>query len=445
VNDSNDGRRPDAAADGRASPPDRRSAGGAAGLAFLPAERRAVGALAAIYATRMLGLFLLLPVLALYAAELPGATAALAGLAVGAYGLTQALLQIPFGVASDRFGRRPVITAGLVLYALGSVLGALAGSVWAVIVARMVQGAGAVSAPVTALLADLTRDTIRTRAMALIGISIAGSFLLSLVGAPALSAKIGVPGLFWVMAALAVGALVLLWTVVPATPDAPHATAPTGATAATAGRTAAPQQAAVPPRPSRVAGAWNRTLRPYYFGMFVLHFVLTATFVGVPNALQEQLGVALAEHWKTYLGVFVLSLAGTVPLVFWTERSRHPDGVMRYGIALLLFAQGALAFAYGSYWGLACALVGFFAAFNFLEARLPARLSQAAGPAARGAALGLFATAQFLGAFAGGAAGGLLHGSALGLEGVFGVSALGALAWLLVYRPKPPDPARTRE
>ena len=190
-----------------------------AGVALDPAERRAVGALAAIYVARMLGLFLLLPVLALYAGDLPAATPLLAGLAVGAYGLTQACFQIPFGIVSDRLGRRPVIAAGLVLYGAGSLWGAAAVGIWGVIGARMLQGAGAVSGPVTALLADLTRSEARTRAMALIGISIGGAFIVSLIGAPLLQGAVGVHGIFGLMAALAALSLVLLYTLVPV-PDA---------------------------------------------------------------------------------------------------------------------------------------------------------------------------------------------------------------------------------
>jgi MFS family permease len=402
-----------------------------------PAEWRAVWSLATIYATRMLGLFLLLPVMALYAGGLPGATPWLAGLAVGAYGLTQAVLQIPFGSASDRYGRRPVITAGLVLYALGSVLGAVAGSIWAVIAARMVQGAGAVTGPISALLADLTRNEVRTRAMAVIGISIGLSFVVSLVGAPLLHGAIGVQGIFWLMAGLAVLGVLLLWLVVPPGGDLHPREASPPATGAADDRAASARDTTHTAGASEAVpdgGAWARELWPYYAGMFVLQFTLTATFVGVPHALRDVLGIALDDHWATYLGVFVASIAGTVVLVLWSERSGRPAFVLRVGVAGLVFSLGALAFLYPGYWGLAAALTIYFTAFNFLEARLPAGLSQAAGPRTRGAALGVFATSQFLGAFAGGVAGGALNGSSMGLAGVFGGAALVALAWLLAFR-----------
>jgi MFS family permease len=385
-----------------------------AGLRLFPAERRAVGALAAIYAVRMLGLFLLLPVLALYAGGLAGATPLLVGLAVGAYGLTQACLQIPFGVVSDRVGRRPVIVFGLVLYAAGSVLGALAASLWGVVAARMVQGAGAVSGPVTAMLADLTRAEIRTRAMALIGVSIGGSFVVSLVAAPLLDAEIGVHGIFWIMAALAVLSIVLLYTVVPRPPPL----------------TAAPARGGL-------ASALRRDLARYYLGVFVLNFVLTAAFVGVPHALRDTLHIGLRDHWQTYLGVFLASVPPTVPLVLYTERSRRPDQVLRLSIALLMVSLGLLSLVFDRYWLLCASLAAFFTAFNYLEARLPARLSQAAAAEVRGAALGIFATSQFLGSFAGGVAAGALLGSRMGLVGVFGAASLVTLAWLLTQRPEP--------
>jgi len=379
-------------------------------LRLAPAERQALAGLAAIYAARMLGLFLLLPVLALYAGSLPAATAGLVGLAMGAYGLVQACLQVPFGIASDRYGRRPVITAGLVLYAAGSVIGGMATGIWGVILARLVQGSGAVSGPVTALLADLTRTEVRTRAMAVIGISIGGSFVISLVAAPPLEALIGVPGLFWVMAALAALCIVLLYTAVP-----------------NAGRPPAPKASGGP----GLGAALTAQLIPYHFGVFVLNFVLTAAFVGVPHALRDVLGIGLQDHWKTYLWVFLASVPPTIPFVLYTERSKTPWRVLRLGVALLAISLLALAFAYTRYWTLAIALVGFFAAFNYLEARLPARLSQVAPPSIRGAALSVFAVAQTLGAGAGGFAASLLRGH-VGLPGVFIGAAAVAVVWWLV-------------
>ncbi len=392
-------------------------------LRMAPVERRALAALAAIYAARMLGLFLLLPVLALYARGLPGSTPGLVGVALGAYALTQACLQIPFGALSDRIGRKPLILAGLVLYVAGSVIGARATGIWGLILAGLVQGAGAISGPVTALLADLTRSEVRTRAMAVIGISIGAAFMVSLVAAPPLVPRIGVPGIFWILTGLATLCILLLYTAVPPSP----------------------------PLPSRPAGglpwraALTSELAPYYLGVFALNFVLRAAFLGVPFALQDVLGIDVHEHWKTYLGVFALSIGPTIPLVLLTERSARPQAVMRFGIALLMIALGALAFVYSSRVGLWVALAAFFTAFNYLEARLPAGLSQTAATPLRGAALGIFATCQFLGAGAGGYAAGKLYGSAMGLVGVFGGASLVALAWLLMTRRgRPVSPAAMR-
>jgi MFS family permease len=387
-------------------------------------ERRSVGALAAIYASRMLGMFLLLPVLALYARSLPDYSPLLLGLAMGAYGLTQALLQIPFGRWSDRYGRKPLITLGLGFYALGSVVGMFASSVALLAIARAVQGAGAVSASVTALMADLTRAEVRTRAMAVVGISIGLSFVVALIVAPALDAAIGVPGLFGVMLAMALLGVALLHFAVPAEP--------------------ARQGGAEGRELSALLAIVRRPqLRPLYFGMFALHAIMTATFLSVPQVLQDDLGMPSADHWQVYLGVFVASIAGTVPLVLRTERGGPATAgrLLVLSVALAGGAQAALGLEHGRLWGVLAALTVFFAAFNYLEARLPALLTQVAPAADRGAALGVFATAQFLGAFFGGAVGGLLL-RAFGITGVFWGSAAMALSWLLVAgRPGEPAPA----
>ena len=385
-------------------------AGAASPRSLEPTERKAVGALAVIYGARMLGLFMMLPVLFLYGSGLRGGTTLLAGLAVGAYGLTQAVLQIPFGYLSDRLGRRPVIAAGLVLFAVGSALGAMAGSIGAVIVARMVQGAGAISGPVTALLADLTRTEVRTRAMALIGISIGGAFVVSLVAAPVLDAAIGVPGIFLVMGALAIVCLVLLYAVVPHPPPLPQA----GGGATTLG------------------AAFRRDLLPHYLGILVLNGVLSATFIGVPYALRVFHGIAVGDHWRTYLGVFLASVPPTIPLVLLSERAGRSERTLRIGIVLLVAALALIGLGARHYWPLCGALVVFFTAFNYLEARLPARLSQTVEPALRGAAMSVFATAQFLGSFGGATAAGWIVGGAGGLPGVFAAATLVTVVWAVV-------------
>jgi MFS family permease len=375
--------------------------------ALLPAERRAVASLAAIYAVRLLGLFLLLPVLALYAGSLPGATPFLAGLAVGAYGLTQALLQIPFGIWSDRVGRKPLIVVGLVLHIAGSALGAAAGSAATLVAARVVQGLGAVSGPVTAFLADLTRAEVRTRAMFAIGMSIGVSFVISLVAGPLLAAAIQVSGVFLVIGGLGVLALLLVLFVLPAERPARERAARAGW------------------RP-----ALTRALLPHYAGIFTLHLTLTSAFIAVPHVLRDGHGIAASRHWLVYLGVFAASIVLTAPLVVWSERNRRPGRAMFVGGLGLAAALAALVWVQSNLDALFVALIVYFGAFNFLEARLPAALTETAGEASRGAALGVFATCQFAGAFVGGAAGGAMLGSHWQSTGIFAMAALAVLAWL---------------
>ena len=368
-------------------------------------ERRTVAVVGALYAVRMLGLFMLLPVLALHAEGLEGATLFLAGIAVGAYGLTQALLQIPFGVLSDRYGRVPVIVAGLAIFLCGSVVAAMSTTIGGVIAGRALQGAGAIAAALTALLADAIRDELRTRAMTVIGMCIGGSFVVSLVAGAPLAALIGVSGLFWLTAVLAAGAMLLVLTALPAEARAAQAKARLS-----------------------LAGLRRVIREPRLLeldaGIFILHLILTATFTAVPFLLRDALGVAQEHQWRIFLGAIAVSLAGTVPLVLWTERGARPRrpfttavGALAGALLLLTAAPPSLALA-------AFALTVFFAAFNFLEARLPARLAGLAPADARGAALGVYASSQFLGVFAGGVLGGWL----LERQGPAGVLLFGAAA-----------------
>ena len=378
------------------------------GAALRPAERRVVASLAAIYAVRLLGLFLLLPVLALHAGELPGGTPLFAGLAVGAYGLTQSIMQIPFGVWSDRIGRKPLIVVGLVLHVAGSALGAVAATAWSLVFARIVQGLGAVSGPVMALLADLTRPESRTRAMFAIGMSIGATFVLSLVAGPLLASAVGVSGVFLLVGGLGFLALAIVMFALPAEPPARE-------------RMAARRE-------------WRevltRALLPHYAGIFMLHLTLTAAFIGVPHALRDLYGIEASHHWLVYLGVFAASVLLTVPLMLWSERTRRSGMAVRVGGIALATSLAALVWAKAHFVGFAAALVLYFGAFNFLEARLPAALTETAGEATRGAALGVFSTCQFAGAFVGGLLGGGMLGSPWQLAGIFACSALIALAWL---------------
>lgn len=374
---------------------------------MLPIERRAVTVVALMAMCRMFGLFALLPVLALYAADLQDATPTLIGLAVGAYGLTQAALQIPFGAVSDRIGRVPVILFGLALFAAGSIFAAQSDSIYGVIAGRLLQGAGAISATLTALLADATREEIRTRTMAVLGIAIGSSFLLALIIGPVIAAASGVRMLFWLAAVLAaVAALLLL--LLPRGIEKP---------------------AELPDR--RIRAAFRPELLRLDFYIFVLHALLTASFVALPFLLRDELHLALTDHWQIYVGALLASLLGTVPLIFADERKGKSSTLT---IAILLLVSGQLMLAIGGF-SLTIVLVAlavFFAGFNFLEAGLPARLSIRASGDLRGASLGVFSSSQFLGAFAGGLIGGrtLAGGDP---SAVFAVCALLAGAWLVVH------------
>ena len=375
---------------------------------MLPIERRAVGVIALIAMCRLFGLFALLPVLAIYAANLDGATPLLIGLAVGAYGLTQASLQIPFGLLSDRIGRLPVILFGLALFAAGSILAAMSDTISGVIAGRLLQGAGAISATLTALLADATREEIRTRSMAVFGIGIGLSFLLALVIGPVIAGQSGVRSLFWLAAMCAAVAAALLMFV-PRHIERPKA------------KSSMPLSAALRPDLLRLD-----------FYVFLLHALLTASFVALPFLLRNQLDLALTDHWKIYIAAIVLSLAGTIPLILADDR-RGKRGTIGLSIGLVLTGLLMLAFAGAAVTPVFIGIAIFFAGFNFLEAGLPARLSILADGELRGASLGVFSSSQFLGAFAGGLLGGRFLAGGQPSQ-VFIACAVLALGWLLLHQ-----------
>jgi predicted MFS family arabinose efflux permease len=380
-----------------------------------PTERRASGTLASIFALRMLGLFLVLPVFAIEARRYPGGDdPALIGLAMGIYGLTQAVLQIPFGVASDRLGRKRVIVFGLLVFALGSVLAASADSLMGLLAGRALQGAGAVSAAVTALLADLTRDTVRTKAMALVGASIGLVFALSLVLSPLIAAYIGLSGLFVLTALLALlGVVVIIWAV----PAEPHAL----------------KDAA---RGGLVQVLRNPALLRLNFGVFVLHAVQLAMWVAIP-AFLVQAGLASDDHWRIYLPAVLGSFVLMGGLLFPLERRGFLRAVFLASIALIALVQLVLLWVSSgapSIATLAWLLFAFFCGFNVLEATQPSLVSRIAPATSRGAAMGVYNTLQSLGFFAGGWLGGQLvknHGT----QGLF-LSCAGLMAlWLVVAWP----------
>lgn len=374
-------------------------------------ERRAAAALAGIFGMRMLGMFMILPVFALYAEHLAGVTPLLIGVAIGSYGLTQALLQIPFGMASDRLGRKPIIVAGLLLFAAGSVVAAVADSIHGVIVGRALQGGGAVAAVVMALVADLTREEHRTKAMAFIGMSIGLSFVVAMVLGPLLDQWFGVPGIFWLTALLALVGIGLLLLVVPTPPRSrPH-------------RDAEP-----------VVGQFGRILRDGQllrldFGILTLHMVLTASFVVVPLVLRD-VGFAPPRHWLLYLPVMVLAITLTIPFIIVAEKKRKLKPVLLGAIAALALALLGMGVLGESLGAMALWLLLFFTAFNLLEATLPSLVAKFAPADARGTAMGVYSSAQFIGAFIGGAAGGGLHGQ-YGPHSVFLFGAAALVLWWL--------------
>lgn len=378
-----------------------------------PVERRVTAALAAVFAMRMLGLFVVLPVMAVHAADLPGATPLLIGLAIGTYGLMQGILQIPFGVLSDRYGRKPLIVLGLLMFAAGGLLAAGSDSIWGVIVGRALQGCGAISGVVMALLADATRETHRARAMAAIGITIGLSFGLAMVLGPLVVAEAGLPGLFLFTSLMAVTSLLLVLGVVP-TPSVP------------------------PPRTAR--RLWPRLVRvarhPGLFrldlGVFLLHLVMVAVFVVIPPALVSIGGLPVASHWKVYLPVVLVSILTMAPILMRAERrGRVREAVLLGGTGIVLSLL-MLAMA-DNLWLLVAGLLVYFVAFNLLEAAMPAMVSRVGPTWSRGAAMGVYSSSQFMGAFAGGVVGGGLA-SMFPPEGVLVSCALLFAAWVLFAR-----------
>jgi len=353
-------------------------------IALTQTERRAIGLLSGIYALRMLGLFMVLPVFSIYAKQLNDVTPLRVGVALGIYGLTQALFQIPFGFLSDRWGRKPVIMVGLCLFAIGSAIAACSTSILGIIAGRGLQGLGAVGSVIMALLADMTREQVRLRAMAMIGMAIGFSFILAFVVGPCVYTWVGVRGIFWITACLALGASGLVMIAIP-TP--------------------------IKGEPIRLLR--NRRLLPVktgsvlYGGVLILHASLTALFLKIPEAIVafEQIG---GQMWRFYLPVFTVAVLLTLPIIFYLESSAYfKFGLKATVLCLALSELGILVF-FHSFWGMSVSLCLFFTAFNVLESSLPALISRSVAPSHKGAALGIFSALQFLGLFLGGVIGGVL-------------------------------------
>ena len=375
-----------------------------------PVELRAALSLSSIFGLRMLGMFVILPVFAIYAEGLPGGdNLTLVGIALGIYGLTQSILQIPFGWWSDRYGRKPVIYVGLAMFAAGSFVAAIGVHIYVIMLGRLLQGAGAIAAPVMAMTADLTRDEHRAKAMAMIGSTIGATFALSLVLSPWLNRVIGVPGIF-----VMTGVLVLcaMWVVYAIVPDAPEH----------------PRRAEARGLEQFARALRDPQLARLNYGVFALHAVLMALFIAVPFNLRAA-GLPVDQHWQVYLPVMAGSFVLMLPAVLGPMRPQRLKAVFFGAIVLVLLSQLAMPWLSGGVWAIAAFLLAFFTAFNTLEAQLPTLVSRMAPGSARGVAIGVFTSLQFFGAFFGAATGGFLYGR-WGSTGIVIFDAVLLVIWL---------------
>ncbi|PBQ29885.1 MFS transporter [Shewanella algae] len=373
-------------------------------------ERKVAFSLASVFGLRMMGLFMIMPVFALYGQDLKGFSPLWVGIAIGAYGLTQAILQIPMGILSDRIGRKPVILGGLLVFALGSILAAMSDSIYGVVAGRALQGMGAIAAAVLALAADLTRDEQRTKVMAIIGMCIGFSFALSLLVGPVVAQHLGLSGLFALTAGLALLGMLIVQLLVPN----PVAHAPKGDTMAEPGKLK------------------NMLKDPQLFrldaGIFILHLVLTAVFVALPLDLVDA-GLAKEKHWMLYFPAFVGAFFLMVPLIIIGVKRSNTKGMFQLALLIMLAALLAMALFSHSLWVLAVAIVAFFTGFNYLEASLPSLIAKFCPVGAKGSAMGVYSTSQFLGAFCGGLLGGGAY-QIMGAAGVFTVAVVLLIIWL---------------
>ena len=370
--------------------------------------------IAALFSFRMLGLFMLIPVFTIYANQLTDSTPMLIGLALGSYGLSQGLLQIPFGMLSDRFGRKPIITLGLILFAAGSLLGACTTSIYLMIIARTLQGAGAIGSVLIALLADLTPDEQRTKAMAVIGVTIGMSFSLAMVLSPAITHAFGLSGIFYLTTFLALLGLILLHVVIPTPHKEPF-------------HLDSEAKAQLFKQVLK-----NNHLQRLNIGIFCQHFILTATFFVIPLILQQQMASGhLSEQWHFYLPLMIVSFLVMIPFLALAEKKRQIKSVFLISVIITCLSQFLLAFTYSHWLAICSFMFAYFVAFNFLEASLPSLVSRQAGPKSKGTAMGIYSSSQFLGIFAGGSIAGIGY-QLTGTTGIFILNSIISLIWVAI-------------
>lgn len=377
-----------------------------------PVELRATWGLGTVFSLRMLGMFMVLPVLTTYGMALQGASEALIGLAIGIYGLMQAIFQIPFGLLSDRIGRKPLIVGGLLVFVLGSVVAAATESIWGIVLGRALQGSGAIAAAVMALLSDLTREQNRTKAMAFIGISFGITFAIAMVVGPIVTHALGLHALFWMIALLASLGIVITLLVVP---SAPHHVLN--------------RESGMVKGSIRLVLA-NPKLLKLNIGILCLHILLMSSFVALPGQF-EQAGFPAAEHWKVYLITMLIAFAGVIPFIIYAEVKRRMKRVFISCVSLILIAEIVLWGAGNHFWTLVLGVQLFFFAFNLMEAILPSLVSKESPAGYKGTAMGIYSTSQFLGVAIGGSLGGWVFGH-FDAQTVFLVGAIVAVIWLLV-------------
>lgn len=382
-------------------------------------------ALASIFALRMLGLFMIFPVFSSYAHHFQDYTPSLLGIALGIYGLTQALFQIPLGLSSDRFGRKPVITFGLLIFAFGSIVAAMSNTITGIIIGRALQGAGAIGSTLMATIADLTSEKNRTVAMAIIGLTIAITFAMAMVLGPLLTSYLSIKGIFWLTSLLALSGILILYTLVP-------------------NSTSSKQISSQSLSKTFKSVLSDLELLRLNIGIFSQHAILTATFVIIPIILTHQLNLLVKDQWLIYLPILFFSFISAIPFIMWAEKNKRIKPVFLGAVIIISLSQFALTFTQQHLWLISINLFCFFCGFNLLEASLPSLVSKAAPTESKGTAMGVYSCSQFLGIFVGGALGGWIYGH-FSINSVFYANAALALLWFIIANSMQTTPAVERK